>query len=261
VRRDAISAREMKCEVITLVGNGLNAESSHILHWAQLQHGPIPMRILLVEDDDLIGSGVEAGLRQAGLTVDWAVDGAAASLALRTTTYALIVLDLGLPKMSGLALLKWLREDGKDTPVLVLTARDTVADRVQGLEAGADDYVGKPFDLSELVARCRALLRRSQGRGAEVIRYRDLTVDAAARSVVRHDARVPLTAREWAVLIQLLTHQGIPQSKARLEESLYGWHEEIESNAIEVHVSNLRKKLGADLIRTVRGIGYVMEKV
>jgi DNA-binding response OmpR family regulator len=218
------------------------------------------MRVLLVEDDDLIGSGVEAGLRQAGFTVDWAQDGATANDALLTTHYALIVLDLGVPKMSGLDLLKRLRGAGNDTPVLVLTAKDTVLDRVQGLEAGADDYVGKPFDLTELVARCRALLRRSQGRGDELIRYRDLMVNPAAQTVMRDDERVQLTAREWAVLIQLLTHQGIPQSKSRLEESLYGWHEEIESNAIEVHVSNLRKKLGTDLIRTVRGIGYVVEK-
>jgi len=219
------------------------------------------MRILLVEDDDLIGSGVEAGLRQAGFTVDWARDGRKAMLALETTAYALVVLDLGLPLLSGNELLKWLRDAGNDVPVLVLTAKGTVADRVDGLEAGADDYLGKPFDLTELVARSRALLRRSQGRSVEVIRYRDLVVDPAGQTVLRDDARVPLTARELAVLVQLLTHQGVPQSKSRLEESLYGWQEEIESNAIEVHVSNLRKKLGADLITTVRGIGYVMEKV
>jgi two-component system, OmpR family, response regulator QseB len=218
------------------------------------------MRILLVEDDDLIGSGVEAGLKQAGFAVDWALDGRKANLALETTSYALIVLDLGLPGLSGAELLKWLRSCGNDLPVLVLTARGTVADRVRGLEAGADDYLAKPFELTELVARCRALLRRSQGRAAEVLRYRDLAVDPAAHTVSRDDVRIPLTAREWAVLLQLLTHQGIPQSRSRLEESLYGWHEEIESNAIEVHVSNLRKKLGPDMIKTVRGIGYVVEK-
>ncbi|MGF6604343.1 two-component system response regulator QseB [Paraburkholderia sp. GAS448] len=218
------------------------------------------MRVLLVEDDDLIGSGVEAGLRQAGFTVDWAQDGRTANLALSATVYALILLDLGLPRMSGMELLKRLRDGGKDMPVLVLTARGTVADRVAGLEAGADDYLGKPFDLSELIARCRALLRRTQGRSVEVIRYRDLTVDPAARTVLRGDERVPLTAREWAVLVHLLTHQGMPQSRFRLEESLYGWQEEIESNAVEVHISNLRKKLGTNLIRTVRGIGYVVEK-
>jgi two-component system response regulator QseB len=218
------------------------------------------MRILLVEDDDLIGYGVEAGLRQAGFTVDWARDGHHASLALDTTAYSLIVLDLGLPNVSGMDVLKQLRSAGADVPVLILTARSTVADRVGGLEAGADDYLSKPFDLTELIARCHALLRRSQGRSVELIRYRNLTVNPIAHSVEVGDEAVGLTSREWAVLMQLLTHQGIPQSRARLEESLYGWQEEIESNAIEVHISNLRKKLGAMLIKTVRGIGYVVEK-
>jgi DNA-binding response OmpR family regulator len=218
------------------------------------------MRVLLVEDDDLIGCGVEAGLRQAGFTVDWARDGHKAGLALDTTAYSLLILDLGLPRVSGMDLLKRLRDAGQDLPVLVLTARGTVADRVGGLEAGADDYLGKPFDLTELIARCRALLRRAQGRSVELIRYRDLSVNPAAQTVELSGTRVPLTSREWAVLIQLLTHQGIPQSRSQLEESLYGWQEEIESNAIEVHVSNLRKKLGASLIRTVRNIGYVVEK-
>lgn len=219
------------------------------------------MRVLLVEDDDLIGCGIEAGLRQAGFTVDWARDGHKAGLALDTTAYALVLLDLGLPRVSGMELLKRLRDAGKDVPVLVLTARGTVVDRVGGLEAGADDYLGKPFDLTELIARCRALLRRAQGRSVEVIRYQDLTVNPAAQTVEVGNMRVPLTSREWAILMQLLTNQGIPQSRSRLEESLYGWQEEIESNAIEVHVSNLRKKLGAKLIRTVRNIGYVVEKV
>ncbi|WP_406868373.1 response regulator [Paraburkholderia fungorum] len=218
------------------------------------------MRTLLVEDDDLIGSGVEAGLRQAAFTVDWARDGREAQLAPGTTKYALVVLDLGLPKMSGAEILAWLRDCANDVPVLVLTARGNVADRVDTLEAGADDYLGKPFDLSELIARCRALLRRSQGRSVEVIQYQDIAVDAASQTVLRNGARVPLTAREWAVLLQLLSHQGVLQSKLSLEESVYGWQEEIESNAIEVHVSNLRKKLGVDLIRTVRGIGYLVDK-
>lgn len=219
------------------------------------------MRILLVEDDDLIGGGVQAGLRQAGFTVDWTREGDKADLALATTSYALVALDLGLPHISGMDVLKRLRNAGKDVPVLVLTARGTVADRVGGLEAGADDYLVKPFDLTELIARCRALLRRSQGRSVELIRYRDLTIDPSAQTVDVGVTRVSLTSREWAILMQLLTHQGIPQSRPRLEESLYGWQEEIESNAIEVHVSNLRKKLGADLIRTVRNVGYLMEKV
>jgi two-component system response regulator QseB len=218
------------------------------------------MRILLVEDDELIGSGVEAGLGDAGFTVDWTRDGREAQLALGTTKYALLVLDLGLPRLSGTDLLAWLRENTNDVPVLVLTARGNVVDRVGTLEAGADDYLGKPFDLSELIARCRALIRRSQGRSVEVIRHGEIVVNPSSQTVLLDGSRVPLTAREWAVLLQLLSHQGIPQSKSSLEESVYGWQQEIESNTIEVHVSNLRKKLGADLIRTVRGIGYVVDK-
>ncbi|SIT39225.1 DNA-binding response regulator in two-component regulatory system with QseC [Paraburkholderia ribeironis] len=218
------------------------------------------MRVLLVEDDDLIGCGIEAGLRQAGFTVDWARDGHKANLALDTTAYALVILDLGLPRVSGMEVLMRLRDAGNHVPVLVLTAKGTVVDRVSGLEAGADDYLGKPFDLTELIARCRALLRRAQGRSVELIRYQDLTVNPAAQTVEVGNTRVSLTSREWAILLQLLTNQGIPQSRSRLEESLYGWQEEIESNAIEVHVSNLRKKLGAGLIKTVRNIGYVVEK-
>ncbi|WP_118183963.1 response regulator transcription factor [Paraburkholderia phosphatilytica] len=218
------------------------------------------MRILLVEDDDLIGSGVDAGLRHAGFAVDWAHDGVEALLALRTMEYALVLLDLGLPRMSGTDVLKQLRDSGNDVPVLVLTAKGTVADKVIGLEAGADDYLGKPFDLTELVARCRALVRRSQGRSTEEIVYRNLRVDPLAQKVTLDGSPVSLTAREWGVLIHLLTHQGQPQSRARLEDSLYSWHSEVESNAIEVHVSNLRKKLGNDVIRTVRGFGYVVDK-
>jgi len=218
------------------------------------------MRILLVEDDDLIGSGLEVALRNAGFTVDWARDGQHAEVALATTTYMLLILDLGLPRLSGMDLLKSLRQRGDAIPVLVLTAKDTSVDKVRGLDAGADDYVGKPFDLAELISRCRALIRRSQGRSSELIEWRDLRVDPVAQTVSKDGARVPLTAREWAVLIHLLTHAGVPQPRARIEESLYGWHEEVESNAIEVHVSNLRKKLGGDVIRTVRGFGYVVDK-
>jgi two-component system response regulator QseB len=218
------------------------------------------MRVLLVEDDDLIGSGIEAGLRQAGFAVDWARDGRSADLALSTTEYELLILDLGLPKISGMDLLKGLRTRRNDIPILILTARDTPVDRVEGLSAGADDYLGKPFDLNELIARCRALLRRAHGRSVEEIQYRDLSVDPSALAVTRGGQRLALTSRECAVLVELLTHQGAVLSRARLEESLYGWQEEIESNAIEVHISNLRKKLGASLIRTVRGAGYVVEK-
>ena len=218
------------------------------------------MRILLVEDDELIGSGVEISLRQAGYAVDWARDGREAELALATNQYALVVLDLGLPGRSGGELLKALRDARNDVPVLVLTARGTIADRVRGLDAGADDYLGKPFDLTELLARCRALVRRSQGRSVETIVWRDLSIDLIARTVTRGDTRIHLTSREWAVLVQLITHQGMPQSRADLEDSLYGWQEEIESNAIEVHMSKLRKKLGQELITTVRGVGYMIEK-
>jgi DNA-binding response OmpR family regulator len=218
------------------------------------------MRILLVEDDELIGSGVEISLRQAGYAVDWARDGRQAELALATNHYALVVLDLGLPGRSGGELLKGLRDARNDVPVLVLTARGTIGDRVRGLDAGADDYLGKPFDLTELLARCRALVRRSQGRSVEQIVWRDLSIDLISRTVTRGDARIHLTTREWAVLVQLITHPGIPQSRADLEDSLYGWQEEIESNAIEVHMSKLRKKLGPELITTVRGVGYMIEK-
>lgn len=218
------------------------------------------MRLLLVEDDDLIGSGLEISLGQAGYTVDWVRSGSDAAIALAATRYALLVLDLGLPGKSGTEVLRSLREAGDDTPVLVLTARGTVADRVRGLDAGADDYLAKPFELSEVLARCRALVRRSQGRSQEVIVWGDILVDLTTRTVTRNATRVPLTAREWDLLIQLVTHQGVPQTRARLEDRLYGWQEGVESNAIEVHVSNLRKKLGADLIHTVRGVGYVVEK-
>ncbi|VWC64302.1 two-component regulatory system response regulator protein [Burkholderia lata] len=217
------------------------------------------MRLLLVEDDDLIGSGLEISLSQAGYHVDWLRDGHAAAAALATTRFALVVLDLGLPGKSGTELLRTLRDAGDTVPVLVLTARGTVADRVRGLDDGADDYLAKPFELTEVLARCRALVRRSQGRAGDEIVWRDITIDLTAHTVTRDASRIALTSREWAILVQLVSHPGAPQSRARLEDTLYGWQEGIESNAIEVHVSNLRKKLGAELIRTVRGIGYVVD--
>ena len=217
------------------------------------------MRVLLVEDDILIGSGVEDGLAEAGMAVDWAHDGKQAQLAMAATPYDLVILDLGLPHISGIELLDWIRKRNDHTPVLVMTARDAVADRVSGLSAGADDYVGKPFDLSELVARCRALVRRARGRGTDTIEHDGLIVDPDRLTVMRGSERIALTARECALLVELLGSLGRPLSRARLQDSLYGWNEEIESNAIEVHVSNLRKKLGSRLIRTIRGIGYVIE--
>ncbi|TCG03789.1 DNA-binding response regulator [Paraburkholderia steynii] len=218
------------------------------------------MRILLAEDDDLMGSGLEVALRNAGFTVDWARDGLHAQVSLATTHYALLILDLGLPTVSGLDLLKSLRHRDDAIPVLVLTAKGTSADKVLGLDAGADDYLGKPFDLAEFVSRCRALIRRSQGRGSDLIRWRSLIVDPVERTVSREGMPVPVTAREWAVLIHLFSHQGQPQPRVRIAESIYGWQDEIESNAIEVHVSSLRKKLGGEVIRTVRGFGYVVDK-
>ncbi|MEW5942637.1 MAG: response regulator [Pseudomonadota bacterium] len=219
------------------------------------------MRLLLVEDDTLLGDGVSAGLQQSGYAVDWVKDGRAAQLALEAGGYDLMVLDLGLPRLSGLELLKWLRGREDALPVLVLTARDTVADRVRGLDSGADDYLVKPFDLDELSARVRALLRRHAGRAAPLLRHGELVLDPAAHRVTRAGKPVALPPREFAILHLLLSHSGRVLSRERLEQSLYGWNEEVESNAIEVHVHHLRKKFGAELIRTVRGVGYMIERM
>lgn len=218
------------------------------------------MRILLVEDDNSLGDGIRAGLRQSGYTVDWCRDGRAAQLALDAEPYALMVLDLGLPQLSGLDLLKWLRRKGGEVPVLILTARDTVADRVKGLDSGADDYLVKPFDLEELAARIRALLRRHGGRAAPVICHGNLTLDPAAHTVTFDGQPADLSPREFAILQALLENAGHVLSRERLEQSLYGWDEEVESNTVEVHIHHLRRKLDAGLIRTVRGVGYVIEK-
>ena len=218
------------------------------------------MRLLLIEDDALLGDGIAAGLGQAGHTVDWARDGREAQLALATTTYELVVLDLGLPRLSGLEVLRGLRAKGNDVPVLILTARDTVEDRVGGLDAGADDYLVKPFALAELNARIRALLRRAHGRSAPVIVCGKLSVDPASQRVVQDGVEIQLSPRECAILVDLLEHRGTALSRARLEEALYGWNQEVESNAVEVHIHNLRKKLGEDLIKTIRGVGYLVRK-
>lgn len=218
------------------------------------------MRILLIEDDNLLGDGIRVGLKQVGFAVDWTQDGQAAKLALETEEYAVVVLDLGLPKLSGTELLKWLRGRGSKEPVLILTARDTVADRVAGLNAGADDYLIKPFDLDELIARLRALLRRSGGQAVPTLQHNNIELDPAAHLVFKDGQLVDLPAKEFALLHELLLHVGRVQSREQLEQHLYGWGEEVESNSIEVHVHRLRKKLGADLIRTMRGVGYVMDK-
>jgi DNA-binding response OmpR family regulator len=218
------------------------------------------MRLLLVEDDPLLGDGIRAGLVQAGFTVDWIKDGEHARSALETEHYALVVLDLGLPRLGGGDLLRQLRTRGDDTPVLILTARDTVSDRVSGLDAGADDYLVKPFDLDELTARIRALLRRAGGRATPLLHHGTLEVDPAAHRVTLDGQPVELSPREFAILAELLENRGRVLSRERLENSLYGWSGEVESNAVEVHIHHLRKKLGSELIRTIRGVGYMVEK-
>jgi len=218
------------------------------------------MRILLVEDDALLGDGVRAGLKQSGFAVDWSQDGQAAKLALQTEDYAVVVLDLGLPKLSGTDLLKWLRATHSKVPVLVLTARDTVADRVSGLNAGADDYLIKPFDLDELIARINALLRRSAGQVTQSLQHGSIILTPETHQVTLEGKSVELSAREFTLLHELLLHVGRVQSREQLEQHLYGWGEEVESNSIEVHVHHLRKKLGSNLIRTLRGVGYVIDQ-
>lgn len=219
------------------------------------------MRVLLVEDDALLGDGIRAGLKQAGFAVDWARDGHAGQLALETEEYALLVLDLGLPKLTGMELLKWLRARKSKLPVLILTARDTVPDRVGGLDAGADDYLIKPFDLDELIARLRALLRRIGGQASPQLQHGNITLDPAAHQVYKDGQAIDLSAREFTLLHELLLHAGRVQSREQLEQRLYGWGEEVESNSVEVHIHHLRKKLGNELIRTMRGVGYVIDKL
>ena len=218
------------------------------------------MRILVVEDDPLLADGLQAGLRQAGFDVDLAPDGVAANLALGTHDYAAVVLDLGLPRLGGLEVLKKLRAGGSAVPVLILTARDRVEDRIKGLDSGADDYVVKPVDLGELAARLRALVRRSKGEAAPVLQVGALRLDPAARQVTFRGDRVELQAREFAMLHELMLNAGRVLSREQLVERLYAWGEEIESNAIEVHVHHLRRKLAPEVIRTVRGVGYLMPR-
>jgi DNA-binding response OmpR family regulator len=218
------------------------------------------MRVLLVEDDPQLGDGLMVGLRQAGYAVDWVKDGAAADHALATEDFDLLVLDLGLPRLSGMDLLRRLRARGQSLPVLILTARDATADKIAGLDAGADDYLVKPVDLDELAARIRALSRRAAGRAAPVIRHGELTLDPAGRRVTMADSAVELSAREFAILQVLLENAGRVMTRAQLEGSIYGWRDEPDSNALEVHIHHLRKKLGADLIKTLRGVGYTIPK-
>lgn len=218
------------------------------------------MRLLLVEDDAMIGEGVRKGLRQDGFAVDWVQDGHSAELALDNEVYDLLLLDLGLPKKDGLDILAGLRHRGNTIPVLILTARDAIAERVKGLDAGADDYLVKPFDLDELAARIRALLRRKAGRAEPIIQVGNLVINPATHEVSLDARPVTLSAREFALLSALADRPGTVLSRAQLEEKLYGWEQEVESNTVEVYIHSLRRKLGADFIRNVRGIGYMVAK-
>ncbi len=218
------------------------------------------MRLLLVEDDLMVGEAVRKGLRQDGFAVDWVQDGAAALSALAQEDYQLLLLDLGLPKKNGLEVLKSLRAGGNRIPVLILTARDAVSDRVAGLDGGADDYLVKPFDLEELAARIRALLRRQSGRAEPLIELGQLTLNPATHEVLLEGRQVNLSAREFALLRAFLDRPGVVLSRAQLEEKMYGWDDSIDSNAVEVYIHALRKKLGSNFIKNVRGIGYMVAK-
>ncbi|HXC22306.1 MAG TPA: response regulator transcription factor [Steroidobacteraceae bacterium] len=218
------------------------------------------MRVLLVEDDGMIAQGLQTALRQAGFAVDWMRDGGSAAAALKTSAFDVMLLDLGLPHRDGIDVLRELRKRGDKTPVIILTARDEIQHRIAGLDAGADDYVVKPFDLDEVMARMRSVLRRATGRGDSTIQHGDLRLDLAARTIERNGAPVSLSAHEYAVLEALLQRPGAVLSRSQLEDRLYGWDEQIGSNAVEVYIHGLRRKLGSDVIRTLRGVGYFVPK-
>jgi two-component system, OmpR family, response regulator QseB len=219
------------------------------------------MRILLAEDDPQLGEGLSLGLRELGHTVDWVKDGVSAQQAASTENLDALILDLGLPGKDGLEVLKHIRGGEKNIPVLVLTARDSVENRIEGLDLGADDYVVKPFDLLEVDARLRAISRRRDGRAAPLIVHGDLTLNPASRAVTKAGVPVILSSHEYAVLEALLNNTGRILSRSSLEENLYGWEEGVESNAVEVYIHHLRKKLDKDLIQTVRGVGYTISKL
>ena len=218
------------------------------------------MRLILVEDDELLGDGVKTGLTQDGYTVDWVKDGSSAQHAILSEHFDLIILDLGLPKLSGLDMLQRIRDAGVVTPVLILTARDTIDDRVKGLDSGADDYLTKPFDLGELNARIRALIRRASGRADSSIHYRDIVLDPASHTITKNGELLNFSRREFSLLHKLLENIGHVLSREQLMQSIYGWGEDVDSNTLEVHIHNLRKKLDGKFIRTIRGVGYVLEK-
>ena len=219
------------------------------------------MRLLLVEDDEILGDGLKNGLQMEGYAVDWLTDGKQADEALQTHRYEVVVLDLNLPGMKGLDILQALRKRKNPALVLILTAKDTVSDRVLGLDYGADDFVVKPFDLTEVCARLRALIRRSGGSGNPKLEHQTLILDPASRQVTVDDNQVEFSQKEFEVLSFLLTNKGTVISRSRLEETLYAWNSEIESNTVEVHIHHLRKKLPSNLIRTVRGVGYIIDEV
>jgi DNA-binding response OmpR family regulator len=218
------------------------------------------MRVLLVEDDLQLGDGLAVGLRQSGFTVDWVKDGQSADHALQSESFELVVLDLGLPQLSGIDVLSRARSRQQTMPILILTARDATSDKVSGLDCGADDYLVKPVDLDELSARIRALTRRSAGRATPLLTRGDLVLDPAGRRVTLGGQPVELSGREFSLLQVLLENTGRVLTRSQLEQSLYGWRDEPDSNALEVHIHYLRKKLGGDLIRTLRGVGYTISK-
>jgi two-component system OmpR family response regulator/two-component system response regulator QseB len=218
------------------------------------------MRVLLVEDDPQLGDGLMVGLRQAGFAVDWVKDGVAADIALATEPFGLMILDLGLPKLSGMDLLRQVRARGQDVPVLILTARDGIPDKIAGLDGGADDFLVKPVDLDELAARIRALARRAAGRAMPMIRHNGLVLDPAGHRVTLDDQPIELSTREFSLLHVLMENAGRVMTRSQLESSIYGWRDEPDSNALEVHIHHLRRKLGADCIRTLRGVGYTIAK-
>jgi two-component system response regulator QseB len=218
------------------------------------------MRLLLVEDDEMIAEPVLDALRREGYAIDWAQDGRAAELSLGNGVYDLVLLDLGLPRRDGIDVLSAYRKQGGDAPVIILTARDAVTDRIRGLDAGADDYLIKPFDLDELAARARALLRRRTGQRQPVYLHGGLALDPAAHEVTKDGVPLPLVPREFALLQALIEQPARVFTRAELEDKLYGWGEEVGSNTIEVHVHSLRRKIGADQIVTVRGVGYRLKR-
>ena len=218
------------------------------------------MRLLLVEDDTMIGEVVLDLLRAEHYAVDWVKDGAMADTALHSQSYDLVLLDLGLPRRDGLDVLRSMRLRKQDTPVIVATARDAKEQRIAGLDAGADDYVLKPYDLDELLARIRALLRRAAGRPEPLFEHGGVSINPLTREVLKDGVAVSLSAREWAVLEALIARPGIVLSRAQLEEKLYSWKDEVSSNAVEVYIHGLRKKLGSELIHNVRGLGYMVPK-